>query len=362
MEIVVRTALSPEESRKWTAFLERSAHAHPRQDLRMGELERAVGFTPLYVIGSRRGETCAVGLFILRPRGPRRLRLFEAIVRSGPVCDDAATLVEFLDAAVEQPPLSSALLVRISPYWLDDDARALTALLARSRWERSEPAEYRTTGLFDVTRSEEEIRASFSRSGRRKVRLAEKAGIEVRPITTMAGVELFHDRLNRLNASRSLTAIPRAEYERGFELVYTDPSIGVILGAYHRDRFVGGYLSYRSRTTAFARSYVTDPETDALLDGLRIAPILWLHGMLWAKAQGCSRVDAEGWRVVTDVNDPKFKIYEYKGEFNPSPAIRVAEHTCVLRPAFRAILDLPATLRAGFRQSYPELSRNLRNR
>ena len=163
-------------------------------------------------------------------------------------------------------------------------------------WRASEAERFRNTGIIDLTCSEERLRSSFSRSARRKVRLVEKADIVIREITSHAEANVFFDRLNRLVISRhGLTPVPRTEYEAAFENVYRDPAAGVIFGAYHGDVFLGGLLLYRSRTTAHARRYVADALAAQAVANLRVAPALWLEGMLWAKRQGCGVFDVEGY-------------------------------------------------------------------
>lgn len=117
----------------------------------------------------------------------------------------------------------------------------------------------------------------------------------IREITSHAEANVFFDLLNRLVISRhGLTPVPRTEYEAAFENVYRDPAAGVIFGAYHGDVFLGGLLLYRSRTTAHARRYVADALAAQAVGNLRVAPALWLEGMLWAKRQGCGVFDVEG--------------------------------------------------------------------
>lgn len=219
----------------------------------------------------------------------------------------------------------------ITPYWLGDEAKVLARTLSGAGWHVSDPRPFRDTGIIDLARPDEEIFNSFSRSARRKVRLIEKSDIVVRPIETHADAQVFFERLNRLVLARHrLTQIGQAEYEVSFPTVYRDPAIGIILGAYHGDTFLGGLLLYRSGLAAHARRYVADPEAARITGNLRVAPALWFAGMLWAKRQGCSYFDVEGYQPIEDKNDPKFNVYEYKREFNPDYVVRIGEHTIPL--------------------------------
>jgi len=350
MEFVCHAALTPEQSKSWTGFLDRSPHAHPRQDLRYGAVEARMGNTPLYFTATEKGALRGICLVSLQRRRSTGIPIVEAVVRGGPVCDDPHLLVDFLEAICGHPALERAVSLKSSPYWLDDDARALAPLFGGLPYRHVDPAPFRDTGLIDLDRSEEELRSSFSRSARRKVRLAEKAGIEVRPIRTIDEAHVFFDRLNRMLQRHKLTPTSRLEYENSFDTVLTDSSIGIILGAYSGDLFLGGYLSLRSRRVAHSRSYVADVEAIESIDGPRIAPLVWLAGLLWAKAEGCRIVDVEGWKQVEDPSDPQFNVYEYKGEFNPTPAIRISEQFRVLRPGLHRVERVSRKLRGALRR------------
>jgi hypothetical protein len=360
MEFHCRTELTAEQSRNWTEFLDRSPHAHPRQDLRYGAVEARMGNTPLYFTATEKGVLRGICLVSLQRRSASGLPIVEGNARGGPVCDDPDLLIEFLEAICRHPALESAVTLKSSPYWLDDDARALAPRFATLPYRHVDPAPFRDTGLIDLDRTEEEIQSSFSRSARRKVRLAEKAGIEVRPIRTLDDAHVFFDRLNRMLARHKLTPTTRLEYENSFDTILTDSSIGIILGAYSGDRFLGGYLSLRSRRVAHSRSYVADVEAIEAIDGPRIAPLVWLTGLLWAKAEGCRVVDVEGWKHVSDPSEPQFNVYEYKGEFNPTPAIRISEQLRILRPGLHRIAKASRKVRTALERGLARVSRRRR--
>ena len=58
--------------------------------------------------------------------------------------------------------------------------------------------------------------------------------------------------------------------------------------------------------------------------------------MIWAKRQGCSWLDVEGYRADVSTSDPKYNLYKYKGEFGLTPATRISEHYYVTNFALHA--------------------------
>ncbi|MEL7256877.1 MAG: GNAT family N-acetyltransferase [Pseudomonadota bacterium] len=342
MKIDCSDTLTDEQKAEWCVFLAQSQHQHPRQDLRFVDVMRAMGEEVLFVMGRQNGAVCAVGLFSLHPSRflPGRIALATAL--SGPVCDDEDTLVDFVQNMAAHPQFAKVDAICITPYWLGEQAESLTGRLTAAGFRVTDPKPYRDTGVIDLTMSEEELQASFSRSARRKVRLVEKSEIEIRRIDTLADTETFFERLNRLVIARhNLTPVPHSEQQAGFHHIFSDPSIGIIFGAYHEENFLGGLLLYRSGKTAHARRYVADPGAAKAVGNLRVAPALWLQGLFWARREGCTQFDVEGYFPVDDKSHPNFNVYEYKREFKPDHIQRVAEHTLVLNRTSHSINTMP---------------------
>lgn len=346
MDIECYDDLTGEQIREWREFLARADHQHPRQDPRFAEVERASGNQVMFVTGRRDDRLCAVGIFTLQPNRLVPGRMAVASALSGPVCDSAPDMVDFLQGLAAHDRLARVDALRVTPYWLEQEADELAAALAQAGFRISDPEPHRDTGMIDLTMTEDELRASFSRSARRKVRLIDKSDVEIRTVTRFGDAETFFERLNTLVIARhNLTPVLRAEYEAGYRHIFNDPSIGVILGAYHDDVFLGGLLLYRSGTTAHARRYVADPEAARAVSNLRVAPALWLEGMFWAKREGCTRFDVEGFLPVEDKSHPNFNVYEYKREFKPTHVRRVAEHTLVNHRLFHQANVVPSQLK-----------------
>ena len=346
MDIECCDALTGETRAAWRHFIENSNHQHPRQDPRFAASEEATGNRVIYAIGRIGGNICAVGMFSLKPSRFVPGRYSAAYALSGPICDDAEALADFIVGVGTQPEFSKVDCIRITPYWLDGEADALASILRDRGFQLSDPTPHRDTGLIDITPDEDALRSSFSKSARRKVRLVEKSDIEIREVTRLEDAAVFFDRLNRLVIERhGLTPVSEAEYEAGFRDVYSDPAAGVIFSAYHEGTFLGGLLLYRSGKTAHARRYVADPGAAEAVKNLRVAPSLWLKGMLWAREHGCTHFDVEGFLPVEDKNHPNFNVFEYKRELGPVHVRRIAEHSLVLNPTFNKLNEIPGRMK-----------------
>lgn len=327
-----------------------------RQDPRFADVERAKGNDPVFALGRNDdGSLAAVAWFLRRPSRLIPGRFSRAVALSGPVCDDPATILSFLDGVARHPDFARVDALTITPYWLGDEVPGLDAALERAGWYASDPGWFRSTGLIDLNRTPTEIVESFSRSARRKVRLVEKSDIVIRRIETLEEAAVFFDRLNRLVLERiGSTPIRPAEYASALDNQPGAPAGAAIFGAFLGEVFLGGLLVSRGLRTAHAGRYVADAAAAReVANNLRVAPSLWLAGMLWARAEGCSLFDVEGFELIEDESHPMFNVYEYKREFNPTPVKRSREYTIPLRSLLHTMNCFPKQARALLRRLTP---------
>lgn len=345
------TRLNSTQWAEWQAFLAAAGHQHPRQDPRFGAVEQADGRAVIYVTGrDSSGALRAVGLFSLK-RSPFLPGVyFYASCLSGPVCDNAEVLVEFLEGVRQLPAFARVGRLRATPFWTDDDADRLAQVFTSQGWVVDEAEPIRQTGWVDLTPSPEGILAAFSKSARRELRRAERQGIAIRPLTEVAEASEFLASLNRLRTGRGLSAIPAAGFLTGFQSVHKEGDTGIILGAFHEGRFLSGLQLYRSKSVAHGRHFTLEPTLLHALSNLRISPLIWYEAMLWARQKGCATLDVEGWRPNMQETDYGYGIHKYKGEFAPVPVRRIAERGKMANWLVDTVTNAGRSLRKPARQ------------
>lgn len=181
-----------------------------------------------------------------------------------------------------------------------------------------EPWGYQHTLMIDLARSEEDILASFSRSGRRNIREIVKYGIQVEPITESRFCARIDAMLGETMARTGGHYVPQ-DWERRLELARTTPSVARLAGAYLGDDREPDSL------LAFALGYAHGPiaeYSDAAsirLTGSRapLAYALIWDLVRWARAAGASRFDLGGvtFGTHTDGADPLGGISDFKRSF-----------------------------------------------
>jgi hypothetical protein len=298
------------------------------------------------------GELVAVALLSLVRHPVWRGAYSEAQCLSGPVCDDIASLVAFVQSISELPALALTGRLKITPFWTGDAAEKLGSSLEEAGWSILETERFRSTGWVDTTVPADEILARFSKSARREVRRAERQGVTVVPMIDERDARTFLASLNRLRRDRGLAQISAPGFLAAFDAIYRTGERGVILSALNDGAFVAGLQLYRGAHVAHGRQFTTEPELLRSLGNLRIAPLLWFEGMRWAQSLGCKALDVEGWRPEVKQGDPKLNIYKYKAEFAPEPVLRLGEHSRTLNRLVDLTGNLKNDLRRGLRSIF----------
>lgn len=359
MRIECHYSLDDAAAAEWRAALAAARHHHVRQDPKFAELERAKGISPIFALGRRPdGTIAALAWFLREPHPLLPGRFVRARAPSGPVCDDAGEMTEFLAGLVRHPALATVHSLVVTPYWLGEEAEDLARRLVDLGGYSSDPDNFRSTGLIDLTRSGDEILKGFSKSSRYSVRQVEKSPIIIRRLDNLAEAAIFFDLLNRRFLSRvGAPPFPPAEYPLTIERRPGDFAESAIFAAFLGDALLGGLLVNRGGRFAHAHRYVADPEAAARVAGdLRVAPSIWLAGMLWAKAEGCTVFDVEGFQRIIDLTHPKYKIYEYKRQLGPTENNRLRQHTLPSRPVLHRIDRMPSRLHQAVRQHLPAVA------
>ncbi|WP_417462995.1 GNAT family N-acetyltransferase [Kordiimonas sp.] len=341
MEIEVHSELSESDLSEWQRFLSQSEHQHPRQDPRYANVERATGNKVYFVIGRKSRVIEAVGLFCLKPHPFLPGFFSEALCLSGPICNNLPSIISFLEKIRAHSAFTKAGRMKVTPYWTGEAAEKLSDALKASGGLVSEGAAFRETGWVDLSRDSDAILAGFSKSARREVRRAERQGVEVRMIEEESRAREFLHSLNCLRHSRALPMLNKESFSAAFWDIYCSGDMGVLLGAYQNDDLIGGLMLLRSQHTAHTPHFTTMPDRLRSLSNLRVAPFVWLEGMLWAKQKGCLRLDVEGWKPSPEVTDKKYNIYKYKGEFHPTPVLRISEYMFPLNKFIHDMEQIP---------------------
>lgn len=332
--------MNQRDREEWQSFWEYCKYSYPTQHYSYFPVEQAKGRIPFYVRGRMDGRLAFLGIFSIRPMIGVKYS-FEVICWRGPVFDDIVFGEWCLQEVYRYFSHLGVGSIRIGPNWPFPEAETLeSTLLTRmgySIFESWYRLGRRTTGLVPLDRSDEELLQHFSTSTRREVRRAERQNVSVRAASCYEEAETFYCHLRNMHQERGLSCYGPAEFESLFTNVISN-HLGVIFNAYRENDFLGGMMLQRSSRTVHSSKYVVLSEKTRNLSNLRLAPIVWWHGMKWARDQGCRWLDLEGYSKDVTIAGHLQYVYEYKKGFNPTEIQVLGQYTkrCKLAVFFLA--------------------------
>ena len=203
-------------------------------------------------------------------------------------------------------------------------------------------AEY--VGILNLLKSEEEILAGASQGFRRKLRKAEKVGIEIKAETSDKAIDEFC-RLERLHAERQGYVAFSSEWLRkqfeafragGEVLIYTAKFEGEIL-AQNFMIFYGPEASYH---------YGVSSELGTRYSA---APLLHMAAMKEARKRGCVRYNLWGIVGPLEKSHRFYGVSEFKRSFGCSELKYTPAHDIVLKPTKYKITKLVESARKKVR-------------
>lgn len=342
MDLEFQFELSESEKIQWAEFWNNCQHSHPRQHFLFGEIEFEKGRFPIYFSGEVDGNLVCTAIFSIRPLFFDKTFSLEAICLRGPVFDDVSFFQDLIRFAVDRFKALRVGSIRISPYWQFPEAEEVLSALKElgftpyykhRRVEATYVGSRTGTGRVDLTRSEDEILASFSKYTRRDIKRVAKLDIDVHPLQMMDEALLaFHSFCN-MRRERGLTQMSKGEFRRTFEYFLADGDYGILFGAFSKKNFLGALWLIRGPQIALTAGYAVEPESCRKVhNSLSIGPPLWWEGIRWAKQKGCSWLDVEGYSETTPKSSPTYHIHEFKRKFRPLPIQIISEHVLVCNP------------------------------
>ncbi|MBI1893814.1 MAG: peptidoglycan bridge formation glycyltransferase FemA/FemB family protein [Candidatus Rokubacteria bacterium] len=171
----------------------------------------------------------------------------------------------------------------------------------------------RHTFVLDLAQSEEMLLRNQGPSVRTSVRKAERAGVEVREITTSADLEAYcalaRGTSARVRSVSAYTDFPTSFFTELFKRMTGTGAAKFYLACIDATPVAGAiFLCSKERMLYFAGASTRDRAYTALQ-----APtaVLW-HAIRGAKRLGLSRFDFGGCTPTEDPRDPRYGVYAFK--------------------------------------------------
>jgi hypothetical protein len=283
--------LAPSPPDNWKAITR-----DPLQLPEFAEAARRLGYHPYYAARGR-----AAALVQVRDPWPALGLLGRAYVY--PSGDDGLFLADVIAALARR----RIPFVRVGNTMSGPGDRADLLGLARSVSVIA-----RHTPVLDVTRDERSLLAGMD-GAERKIRKAEREGVEVTEAQTLADVEAYYrlssDTADRIRSRTRFTELPLAFFVDIWRRMVPAGHARLFL-ARHRGRLIAGNLFLIHGNTML---YYQGASTRDRAETHRQAPAACFWAAIRAaKAMGLARFDFGGCTPTADAGDPRHGVWEFK--------------------------------------------------
>jgi lipid II:glycine glycyltransferase (peptidoglycan interpeptide bridge formation enzyme) len=265
--------------------------------------------------------------------------------RRGPLVRRLEDLAPALSVLLPQLRGAGFLSVTLNPRWYDEEADACERTM-RDLGARVVPSDRQTlharTGLVDLDRSEEDLVASFSKTGRTHIRRLGRAGLSVRPLTDpaeIASMIAWFDDFAR-DRGMSIAGLPTVPSQLDYIRAHGGAAMavdlhGAFFGAFtglrDGDRLLPVANGWRDPNGRHPRSYMMD--FALMRAGREMEGVRWLDlgGLVDERTiEGRPEAEVEAARRRDD----------FKMRFNPEVVRLPRIHEFVLRPTLHRLAML----------------------
>ncbi len=296
--------------------------AHVLQTWEWGEFKRATaGWAPLRLAFSRGGNPVAMASLLSRKMGPLQV----LYVSKGPAMDYAdGDLAAQVFSELERRARGAGLVwLKIDPDVIaatglpksaEERAcsvgRAITQTLRRRGWRfAASQVQFRNTLTIDLKRSEDEILAAMSGNTRRKIRVAGKKGVAIRP-ASIDDLPLLY-RLYRVTGERDRFLIrPFDYYRRAWEAFMRAGLAHALIAEVNGVAIAHVILFHFGGKCWYFYGASANEERQRMPN----YALQWA-AIQWAKSQGYDTYDMWGAPDTFDESDSLWGVYQFKRGF-----------------------------------------------
>jgi lipid II:glycine glycyltransferase (peptidoglycan interpeptide bridge formation enzyme) len=317
---------------EWNHRLRALPTAHILQTWEWGEFKRrTTGWRPercAYL--DAEGQWAAAASLLTRRVGPLRV----VYIPKGPLFrdyTDLTTLQAVLDHLQGLARRRGAIWLKLDPDIVvatglpadapDDEGRhpdtpdpngqAALKVLQERGWRFSpDQVQFRNTLTLDLAQGEEELLAGMNQSTRRKLRLAEKAGVTVRSTTSEADLRLLYDLYVVTGQRQGFTTRPW-DYYHDLWTIFLQAGLAHVLLAEAEGQALAGLILFHFGQTAW---YFYGMSANEQRDRQPTYALQWA-AIRWAKAQGYRVYDWWGAPNTFSEADPMSGVYRFKVGF-----------------------------------------------
>ena len=306
----------------WNESLRRLPYAHVLQTWEWGEFKRATGgWQPQRLAFERDGQVVAQASVATKTLGALKVM----VASKGPALDYAdSELVDAILAELERRATGFGVVwLKFDPDVIaatglpgseddrpDKSGQALMTLLRARGWRFSDSqVQFRNTLCIDLRRSEAELLAAMSGNTRRKVRIAARKEVTIRPATA-GDLPLLYQLYQVTSRRDGFLIRPFAYYQRAWQ-AFMEAGLAHALIAEYQGVAIAQVILFHFGSKCWYFYGASADEERARMPNYALQ---W-EAMKWAKAQGYTTYDMWGAPDNFDESDSLWGVYQFKRGF-----------------------------------------------
>jgi len=210
-----------------------------------------------------------------------------------------------------------------------EGSRVTDILMGRGWRFSASQVQFRNTLTLDLTLSEDDLMARMNQSTRRKLRTAVKAGVIVRPATSVADLKTLYD-LYTVTGERQGFLIRPLDYYREAWARFMEAGLAqAFLAEWQDGKALAGLVLFHFGPKAW---YFYGMSSNEERDKMPAYLIQW-RAIQWAKAQGYQVYDFWGAPDEFNEDDPMWGVYRFKDGFGGTVVRHIGAWDYVPSPA-----------------------------
>ncbi len=307
----------------WNQGLAQLPYAHILQTWEWGEFKRiTTGWQPVRLAFKQDGAV--IGMASIGVRSIAKLLKVMYVSKGAALpYEDPALTAEILAHMERFARTHGAIWLKIDPDVIegtgipgDDDERsddtgtAIKTMLTSRGWRFSaDQVQFRNTVIIDVTRSEDDLLASMSQNTRRKVRIAERDGVQIR-VGSVEDLPTLYD-LYRVTGERDHFLIRPPEYYEKAWKTFIESGLAHPLIAEIDGKPIAMVILFHFAHKCW---YFYGASSNESRESMPNYLLQW-HAIKWAKANGYAEYDLWGAPNTFVETDSMWGVFAFKRGF-----------------------------------------------
>jgi lipid II:glycine glycyltransferase (peptidoglycan interpeptide bridge formation enzyme) len=333
-----------QELSQWNNFLASTKDCSILQSVEWGDFKHHFGWTPLR-IGAFDGERLVGGISVLKRKIPLPGKTLFYAPR-GPVLNpfDPDTFTGLIEEIRKIAKEHNAVALKIDPEIEETDSSEIEIIKKNGFHFVPKQIQPRVTFFIDLSRSLDNILASFKSKTRYNIRLSQKRGVEIKEMTSVDGLDIFYEIYQNTAKRDTFIIHPYEYYKILMDLMAARSMVHIFIAFYEGVPLAGVYIFAFGYKVWYMYGASSDKHRDVM-------PNYALHWEVikWAKKHGYKIYDLWGIPANPNPSHPLYGVYRFKKGFDGELKRFIGAYDLPFQPVWYSVMNKGITAYTNLR-------------